>query len=182
MTMKLRLTAPITAVLTCAGVVFGIGLTATPAYAQSGEICTVPVGEYVAEPPCLNAWNSGPYLETYTPGASDENFQLESVDRDGTYYDQIEYAPYGTCVGDADNGSPTDARAQMTDACNGADGYGGAYGTLFLLVTGECPYGWALFNVRWGGYVSYSSFPYYENGSPFYLNTTVESCMDSFPG
>jgi hypothetical protein len=123
----------------------------------------------------------GPYLETYPPGASHEDFQLETVDRDGTYDDQIEYVPYGTCVGDAGNGSSTDAQAQMTDACNAANGHGGSYGTLFLLLNDNCSYGWVLFNVHWGGYLSYSGFPNYENGSPFYLNTTVASCMDYFP-
>ena len=180
--MRLRLAALITAVLTCVSVVVGIGLTATAAYAQTSEICAVPIGEYLAEAPCLNAWNGGPYLETETPGASNEDFRLETVDRGGTIYDQIEYLPFQTCVGDGNGGSNTDARAVMTDACNGANGYGGSYGTLFLLVNNNCPIGWTLFNVHWGGYLSYSAFPNYQNGSPFYLNTGVESCMDAFPG
>jgi hypothetical protein len=77
------------------------------------------------------------------------------------YAQSGEYVPYGTCVGDAGNGSSTDAQAQMTDACNGASGYGGSYGTLFLLLNDNCSYGWVLFNVHWGGYLSYSGFSNY---------------------
>jgi hypothetical protein len=179
--MKLRLAALITAVLTCVSVVVGIGLSATPAYAQQNEVCTVSIGG-LAESPCLNAWNGGPYLETYSPGASNEDFQLQTVDRNGTIYSQIKYLPYGTCVGDGNGGSSTDARAVMTDACNGANGYGGSYGTLFLLEPGGCVFGWGLYNVHWGGYLNYAGFPNnVGNGVPWYLNNPDASyCLDYF--
>jgi len=177
--MKFRLAALITAVLTCVSVVVGIGLTATAAYAQQTEICGTAPG-YVPSFPCLNAWNGGPDLNTYTPGASDEDFQLEVVDRSGVYYDQIEYLPYDTCVGDGDGGSSTDARAVMTDACNGANGYGGSYGTLFLLEDDSCPLGYKFFNVHWGGLLSYSGVPEGGDGDAFYLNTALSYCMGQF--
>lgn len=178
--MKLRLAALITAVLTCVGVVVGSGLTSTAAYAQQSEVCATSYTAYLAVFPCLNAWGGGPDLNTYTPGASHEDFQLETVVRNGVAYTQIEYLPYSTCVGDGDGGSNTDARAVMTDACNGANGYGGSYGTLFLLETNGCQYGWKLYNVHWDGLLSYSGWPNEADGDAFYLNTGGSFCMDAF--
>lgn len=68
----------------------------------------------------------------------------------------------------------------MTDACNGANGYGGAYGTLFLLETGNCTYGVLYYNVHWGGLLSYSGYPGYSNGAPFYLNTSGSWCTANY--
>jgi hypothetical protein len=158
-----------------------VGLTASPAHAQGDpyEIC----GYYenslyvnVPESPCLNAWGGGPYLNAHSPGVSHEDFAAKSVDRNGTYYYQLEYLPDGPCVGDYGGGSG-DAGAAMNDTCNGSNGYGGSYGTLFDYYSDGCPNGGGVFcNVHWGG----NLYAAEADGSAYYLNSASGTCQYEF--
>jgi hypothetical protein len=175
--MKKRMAALILGIVTGIGVVLGVGIPAAHA-ASSYETCNYYENSlYVLVPlsPCLNAWNGGPDLNAYSPGASHEDFELVGVYRSPNLYYQIEYLPDGTCVGDGDGGSPSDARAVMNDTCNGSNGYGGSYGTLFNLEYGCPDGGWAYENVHWNGLLGAGT----ADGSAFYLNTSGV-CLNQF--
>jgi hypothetical protein len=148
---------------------FGSFLTATPSFGQTDpdEVCT-------ATSFCVNAWNGGPYVNVYTPGASNDTFYLME---NGSGYWNLQYIDFlGTywCVGDFGNSS-TDARAGLVMGdCTG----GGAipWGGNFTRVTTNCPSNeFALKDNHWGGWLAPST-PGLGNGDPFYLNNTSEFC------
>jgi hypothetical protein len=131
--------------------------------------------------PCLNAWNGGPGVNTYSPGVSHEYFEYVGVSKGGTSYIEIKYVPTGTCVGDAGN-SESNARAVMNDPCgNPNTGAGAGWGTLFTQLVGSCPNGTYMRNVHWnGGYLSYANWPQQSNNLAWYLNTQAGYCMGAF--
>jgi hypothetical protein len=126
-------------------------VTTTPAFAVTDQLCdhiTVnngPAGE------CFNAWNGGPYVKTYTPNVTNDNFTRQFIHGrcNSTIYtttncplpgtpaglaiDQIEYLNHpGECVADL-NGSSGDAHTSAFGKCNDPNtGFGGDYGTVFV--------------------------------------------------
>ena len=129
----------------------------TPAFASSGhEVCDegFSAGLQIY---CLNAWNGGPDIRTYTPGVSNNNFVVQGVDRcnhgdystsncpisgnpSGLFIYQIEYVGGGTyngdCLGDNTGNLPSDA--QMV-RCNSTSypGSGGGTATIFVAFHGD---------------------------------------------
>ena len=188
--MRKRTIGIVAGVILALGTVFGLG-PATQAHALSSEVCNL-------SSQCLNAWNGGPYVNTYGPGVGNDNFGLQPIydrcqngsDRTtpncpyqyvpgGLLIVQIEYLNIsGNCVGDF-NGLSGDARAGAFDACNNpGNGQGGSYGTVFFEYPGGCP----------GGYFSLLSFHWVSgvlnpsgsgNDQPWYLNSSAnEDCLN----
>lgn len=183
-------------VVAALAVLVPLGITATPAYAQGfyGPPICGPGGL------CLNAWNGGPYVKTYTTPASNENFEFEGVDRCGTSFVTTANCPipgvpagllvgqftYGShCVGDLD-GLSGNATASVSDTCNSTvyPGTGGSYGTIFVLNPGNgCPNGYGAYvSAHWTSYWSgepsglgwtHSS----GNGQQVYINQTPDICL-----
>ncbi len=103
----------------------GAASGATPALASSGHPALASSGHQVCDEgvplECLNAWNGGPSIRTYTPTVSNNNFTIQGVNRcnngdytttncpitgnpSGLYIYQIKYAGggkyNGDCLGD----------------------------------------------------------------------------------
>jgi hypothetical protein len=194
--MRKRIIGTVAGAILALGTVLGLG-PATAANAQSGyQICDISFT-------CLNAWNGGPYVNTYSPAVSNDNFELQPIyDRCETGSDlttpncpysgvpggflivQIEYLnDPGNCLGDF-NGLSTDARAGAFDTCNNpSSGYGGSYGTVFFeynaVVDGQatCPPGhFQLYSFHW----QYAglNYPGAGNDEPWYLNTYPLDCLE----
>lgn len=193
--MRGRIIGTVAVIILTLGTVLGLG-PATVANAQSGyEIC----GTFV----CLNAWNGGPYVDTYSPGVTNDNFELQPIDGrcqtgsdlttancpysgvpGGLLIVQIEYLnDPGNCLGDF-NGLSTDARAGAFDACNStSSGTGGSYGTVFFEYNAvvddqaTCPPGsFQLYSFHWQDAGLNYTEP--ENGSPWYLNSYPLECVE----
>jgi hypothetical protein len=196
LTMRKRITRTVAGVILVLGTVFGLEIPATVAHASGhAAIC-----DSLFE--CLNAWNGGPYVNTYGPSAYNDHFLIQPIAgrcKSGSDYTtpncpfsgvpgnlliiQIEYYNNpGNCLGDL-NGDPGNARASAFDACNDPNtGFGGSYGTVFyeLPPTGReptgCFAGWYDFeSFHWqGGGLYYSGSG---NDRPYYLNVNPASCM-----
>jgi hypothetical protein len=187
----------ITALALCTVLGFGLKV-APPASAQPLEQCD-DSGE------CLNLWNGGPYVNTFTSTANDA-VTIQYIDgRCDSGDTTTPNCPYsgvpggllifqlrnnvepGNCIGDF-NGSSTDARVGGFDACNDPHtGQGGSYGTVFFWEQGRCPPGpgglqpvqyWSF---HWpGGGLAYpgsGTFGSGQNGQPWYENTTTPDCL-----
>jgi hypothetical protein len=142
---------------TGAGVVSG----ATPALASPGHPALASSGHQVCDEglplECLNAWNGGPSIRTYTPTVSNNNFTIQGVNRcnngdyttsncpisgnpSGLYIYQIKYAGGGRyngyCLGDNTGNLPS--YAQMV-GCNNTSypGTGGGTATIFVAFPGD---------------------------------------------
>jgi len=194
--MLRRIIRSVAGVILALGMVFGLGVPATVAHASSySQVCD----SFLK---CLNAWNGGPYVNTYGVDTPNDNFLVEPIAgrcKAGSDYTtpncpfsgvpgnllivQIAYQNNpGNCLGDL-NGDSGDARAGAFDACNNVNtGYGGSYGTVFYEAppTGRepasCPLGFYDFDsLHWpGGGLSY---PGSGNDRPWYLNSNP-SCLE----
>jgi hypothetical protein len=182
-----------------------VGLTLfTSGVAQAYTIYGPPVCGFTSNPECLNAWNGGPYVKTYTTPASHEDFVVETINGrcvSGSPYTTnncpisgtpagllIVQVTYGgnQCVGDL-NGEPGDAVASAFDGCNSTTtGYGGAYGTVFILYAGSCPGNdQALISSHWsssfGNFYGLAWSGPNRNGAQIYLNVQPVTCLGDAP-
>lgn len=195
--MRARIAAILTAVLLAAG---GVLVLTPSAHAQSTQIC-----DSASE--CLNAWSGGPYVKTYSPNVSNDNFGEQAVAgrcRAGSALTtagcpfanvpaglpiiQVRYDNASNeCVGDL-NGSSGDAHAAVNTGCNNTvTGSGGGYGTLFIVNTSSsgCPSGNLFVNVHWSsnwnsqvGNLDYNGSG---NGQQWWLNTNNRGdCLTQF--
>jgi len=191
LTMRRRIIGAIAGIILALGAVSGLGLPATVAQATSYQICDISLA-------CLNAWNGGPYVNTYGPNTRNDNFHIQPIAgrcRAGSDYTtancpysgvpggllivQIQYLNNpGDCLGDF-NGLSGSARASAFDACNNPNtGSGGSYGTVFFeyVPSAGCPPGhFQLYSFHWqnGGL----NYPGAGNDQPWYLNTTTPDCV-----
>jgi hypothetical protein len=161
-----------------------------------------PVCAYGGNPQCLNAWNGGPYVKTYTTPASNENFVVETINGrcvpnspyttnncplsgtpSGYLIVQVTYGG-NQCVGDL-NGESGDAVASAFDGCNSTgSGYGGAYGTVFILNPDGCPGNTQqLVSIHWSSSWSskYGLGFSGGNGTQVYLNVYGPTCIGDAP-
>jgi hypothetical protein len=189
--MHRRITGIVAGIILALGAVSGVWLPATVAQAQSSQVCDISLA-------CLNAWNGGPYVNTYGPNVANDNFHIQPINGRcragsdlttagcpyagvpaGHLIVQIQYLNHpGDCLGDL-NGQSGSARASAFDACNStSSGSGGSYGTVFFenVPSFGCPPGhFQLYSFHWqnGGL----NYPGAGNGQPWYLNTTTPDCV-----
>jgi hypothetical protein len=127
--------------------------------------------QYCTDGYCLNAWNGGPYVNTYTSGVANNDF-LAFLNSD-TGYENIEYTGNGTysdeCVSDYGNSSG-DARAGLDGYCQADQIAWGANFQLESCGNGED----AFYNVHWGGWLGPASLG---DDAGFYLNKPTEYCF-----
>ncbi len=192
--MRLRLIAVAAALLLSAG----LAIISTSASADSGtQIC--------GTQKCLNLWNGGPGLKTYSSGVVNDNYIEQFVKGrciagswKTTANCPISGVPAGLdivqisethvangnfhCVGDQ-NGDTTQADAESFDACNNLNtGQGGDYGTLFVMSDAAgCQANLGEFtNVHWSSNWSggrrWLDANMGGNGNQFFLNTTNSRC------
>jgi hypothetical protein len=193
--MPKRIIRTISGFILALGTVFGLGLSATAAHAATPEICDL-------SDACLNAWNGGPYVNTYGPAFKNDNFEIQPIDGrcakgsdlttancpysgvpKGLLIIQIKYINTGNCLGDF-NGLSSDARAGAFDACNSTStGTGGYYGTVFFEYDvftndqGTCPPGYFnIYSAHWpnGGL----NYPQPGDNEPWYLNSNPPDCLN----
>jgi hypothetical protein len=198
LTMRRRIIGIVVGLILALGTVSGLGLPVTAAYASTYEICDIGFA-------CLNAWNGGPYVNTYGPAVSNDNFELQPIDDRcksgsdltttncpysgvpaGLLIVQIRYLNTGNCLGDF-NGESGDARAGAFDACNNpSTGSGGSDGTVFfeynVVVDDQatCPPGhFELYSFHWqnGGL----GYPGAGNDEPWYVNSEPLDCVEQAP-
>jgi len=165
-------------IITAIGLVLGVGLTIVPAASaapartpQVGaraaaqdphEVCSVSGG---APFECLNNWNDAySFVAAYSPGAANNSFVVEGVDRCGNgdyttsgcpvsgvpaglFVYQIAYGNNtGKCIAEGNGGEA------VAGTCNGSSGYGGSVGTVEIAYHGSCPSGTNTgINVYWTG-------------------------------
>jgi hypothetical protein len=113
--------------------------------------------------PCFNAWNGGELVKSFSPGTTNEEFELYNIVGTGNW--QIYDATSGECVGDYQN-NQYDAKAGDLERC---PSYGNAgWGTVLQYVNpnGQCAYGGDYYDNHWGGYINANA----TSGSQFYLN------------
>lgn len=168
--------------------------TAGPAFAQSTQLC---LGSGGYDDQCLNAWFGGPQVANWHGGVANDAFIFELIDRcdssgtsttncpipgnpAGKWVAQIRDTRTQKCVGD-ENNSPTETFAGEV-TCNGSNGYGGGWGTVFELIGSSIGcYGGSL------GYISAHFTPDFTDlawlaftgpdGSPVALNAPAASCL-----
>jgi hypothetical protein len=158
----------LTALLLLLGGLFSVPTTAARA-ALGIQVCETGQG---SNPACLNGWGGGSALKVYSHNVFNDNFVYDFVSGRcnsghtttancpisgvpaGLDIVQIKetYVANGTyeCVGDT-GGASGSALAETFDICNNDQtGFGGDYGTLFVLFPGSCPSpATALMNVHW---------------------------------
>jgi hypothetical protein len=197
--MRLLRIIPLIAVLVAGAAVSVTG--ATPAGAFQQEICQANAA-LNPEFPCLNAWNGGPYVKSYSPGVSNENFAEQDVFNRcesgsalttngcpiagipaGYLIVQLRYSN-GQCVGDL-NGASGDAHAALTTCNNPNTGQGGAYGTIFVARATSCSNGDGYWNAHWSsnwnGSLGGLRISGNTNGSQFWLNVSNSAgCLHQF--
>lgn len=174
---------------------------ASPAGAVANQLC-----DQSSHTECLNAYNGGILVKTYSPNVSNDNFNWQLVDgrcQSGTPYTTANCPLSGTpagelivqlkyynlsnqCVGDNTNDSG-DAKAGIGPGfCNSTTtGTGGAWGSLFIIdTTAGCSGDYNAFvNVHWSGswghpaWLGYAGNPV--NGTQWYLNNASgnSSCI-----
>jgi len=157
----------ITATLVLSGAAMTATASAAPVRGGSDphQVCSVYTNGTLDE--CLNNWNHAyGYVESYAPGAANNNFIVEGVDRCGNgdyttsgcpvsgvpaglFIYQIAYGDeQSDCIANLGGNSPYAADG----LCNGSNGYGGSYGTLEIAYHGSCPAGTNIaINVYWTG-------------------------------
>ncbi len=126
---------------------------------------------------CVNAWDGGPAIDTYTVMGSEPNDELYvGTLNNGNYYLQfIGGGVYNDeCIGDYNN-SPTNASTGL-DPCP-TNSYSGGWGTNFK-ESGCSPEGTKFENNHWGGYLAPGQFV---NETPWYLNHSGQYCVGVYP-
>jgi len=119
---------------------------------------------------CLNAWGGGPLVKVYSPGVTNNNFQVV-----GSGYDQLEFANTNYCIAD-NNNNPSDAKAALSSICSDNPDVAG-WGVNFT--SGFCSGGGVWFhNNHWNGYLGPATS---SNGSQFYLNKPTPWCFKILP-
>ncbi|HSW79275.1 MAG TPA: hypothetical protein VLG47_00690 [Candidatus Saccharimonadales bacterium] len=115
---------------------------------------------------CLNAWNSGPWVNVYTNmGATpNDKFSINNLNNGNTYLEFVGGGAWnGQCIGDSHNNQ--NEYFTSLDPCP-TNSYSGGWGTNFKEeVCGEGD-SFAFKNVHWGGYLQPSGST---NGSNFQL-------------
>jgi hypothetical protein len=155
-----------------AGVFLTVGLMviaqaapAAPAYASGSrqQIC------YGSQ--CINAWNTGPAVETFPPNTSNDYF-YEVITTTGNTGIQFEGSGNSSqdCIGDWNNSS-TDAKAGLYSNCGTTQP---AWGANFRAV-GCANGGIAFYNLHWKGYLGPQYTP--GTGVAFYLNKPTPYCF-----
>jgi hypothetical protein len=198
MNLRNRLAAALSAVLLALGL--GLALS-SPAGAVAHQLCDVS-----SSTQCLNAWNGGPLVKTYSPNFTNDNFDWQPVKGRcssanayttancpiagtpaGLLIVQIQYFNNSTaCVGDNANSQFDAKAAEVAGFCNNTvTGTGGAWGSLFIIEPGGgCPSGnYTFVNVHWSSnwgsrvWLGYPGNPV--NGTQWYLNNgpSNSSCM-----
>jgi hypothetical protein len=118
---------------------------------------------------CLNAWNGGPAVNVYSPGANNNKFNLYE---NGVHYN-LQYAGGGTyngrCIADYGNDSGV-ARAGLPTGCGGNIGWGGNFQLNACGTNGE-----QIFSEHWSGWLGPQTA---SNGQPFYLNKPTAWCFE----
>ena len=123
--------------------------------------------------PCADAYNNGGQLiASYAPGNSWEYIQLQNI---GNGQTQAYDFNTGKCLGDFQN-NPNDARVGDVQSCP-SSGVAG-WGTIFVLYSNGCPYGYQVHNNHWAGDMGGSS----NNGALWNLNLGPQSsqCLKSY--
>jgi len=145
-----RIAALLVAGVAATGLAVGVGVA--PAQAVTDQICDRLNQNGTPDGECLNAWNGGPYVKSYTPNVTNDNFGWQFIKgrcQAGSIYTttncplpgtpaghaifQIRYLNHpGECVGNL-NGNAGDAHASAFDKCNDPNtGFGGDYGTVYI--------------------------------------------------
>jgi len=149
-------------------------LMATSAHASSPEICAALSGSPIS--PCMNKWNNGALVKSYSPGGTNEKYEIQSLSGGGF---QIFDPNTGDCVGDYLNNSG-DAKASDLDSCpsSGTAGWGTVYDYNTTGVNGCQRGSGLLYNRHWAGYASGAA----ANGSQWYLNNVSGNafCVEQF--
>lgn len=168
------------------------------------EICSVDANGLLDE--CLNNWNNAyGAVRSYAPGVANNSFVVEGVDRCGhgdytTSGCPVSGAPaglfvyqiaYGNNRSDCIATQSTSTSNAVAGKCNGSNGYGGSYGTLFIAVHDGCPFSStnAAINVFWtghaGGWSAAAGIWWPEgNGNQVILSLPVTSgipCLGYYP-
>lgn len=157
-----RIVSLAAAVLLTLGLGIGSLLMANPAYASSGT-------QYCDGSQCLNAWNGGPAVNTFTPNVSNNDFHTTSDSDGGTALQfQGSGSFFGACIGDFGNSS-TNARAGLDDNCAGGTVPWGAN-----LQASTCPGGIEFKDIHWNGWLGPATTG---NGVAFFLNKPTPYCF-----
>lgn len=122
---------------------------------------------------CLNAWNGGPYVNTYRYGVNNDHFS-DFVDADGAIAVQFDGGGSynGDCIGDYGN-SKTDARAGLVGCGSGGIGWG--VNMIAYQCTSPQGNGVELWDEHWSAWVEVGL----NSGNPVYLNSSNPSCFVS---
>jgi hypothetical protein len=129
----------------------------------------------------VNAWNGGPYIETYNNQTYNNDFsQITNPTSNGNYAwlqltngigsDAYEYE----CISD-NNNSPTSARAAL-NYCDANNIPWGANFILYACTDGQGAPGYYWYNVHWHGYLGGGTTV----GSVWYLNDATPQCLVYF--
>jgi hypothetical protein len=121
---------------------------------------------------CLNAWNGGPWVNSYGNAhvGNDDFYSVNLTDGASTYImDSGANAWSGNCIGDAYNKSG-DSQASL-DPCPGSS-KGAGWGTSFQVVRGKKCTGntVAFLNKRWNDFLGPANGIGFANGSHFTLD------------
>lgn len=171
--VKYRIAACAGAFILIAGL--PLAFVSSPVFAYETYGWCTPVGSYNA---CLNAWNGGPWVNTYdSPYTNNSYFtnvaagsgNVELEDEGLNSYD-------GTCIGDAYNDS---GLADSTlDECptSGDAGWGTNFHEYSCYVNGNP--GYEFHNNHWNGWLKPQGS---SNGQEFYLNSASPYCYAYYP-
>ena len=154
--------------------------------AASASVNTQISFQYCHGNACLNAWNGGPAIKVYSPGAANNDFYVylylnyengnEAYSLEATIDGPIGGSYNGYCIGDAGNSS-RNASAGLVPCWNAIGGTGGL-GISFKIDNTDCPLGeMALYNIHWRGYLGPPSG--YSNGADWYLNKPTPYCFST---
>jgi hypothetical protein len=153
-----------------------LAMSASPAYAypQSLSWCN-PDFDTSGTADCINEWGYGTSAKLYVSSSYQYSDWFSLIDA-GSGYSALEITsgsgPYsGECLGDYGNSSSNASGG--FDTCPGSGTAG--WGTLLTATscTDGTEYGYYLYDHRWGGYVTPSTFT---NGAKIYLNSQTPTC------
>jgi hypothetical protein len=120
---------------------------------------------------CLNAWNGGPAVNTFTQNVANNDFRVvNTADNMTGLQFQGSTGDFSFCIGDYGNSS-TNARAGLFSNC--AQSGHVAWGANLQAFT--CPGGVEFKDVHWNGWLGPATTS--GNGVAFYLNKPTPYCF-----
>ena len=188
-------------------IILGVLYAAQPAYASqpAAAISGHQVCDAVTGPPvlCLNAWNEGPGIKTYSPNVANNNVVVQGMARcgngdlstvncpitgnpTGQFIYQIEYVGPGSFNGDCIGEQNESGNATLV-ACNNSNGTGGGLGTLQEAAHFSCPSGFnSGVNVHFtnlnGGWSHFLGIDFNNSvGAQVILNGSFAICLGYIP-